>query len=178
MEFYLREITREDIPLINKWHNDKELIDNLSSVFRYVNIETDEEWFDNYQKKRNFENRLAICMKEKNKLVGVVYIKEIDWINRNALYGGIILGDKGYHFKGIGTEVTREIIKHVFENLNLSRFYGYWLEYNKESLAMGKKCGFIEEGNLRNAIYKNGKYHNLIIMSILREEYDKININK
>ena len=36
-----------------------------------------------------------------------------------------------------------------------------------------KKIGFVEEGTLRQRVYKSGKYKNLISVSMLREEYTK-----
>ena len=47
------------------------------------------------------------------------------------------------------------------------------LEDNIASQRMNEKCGYKKEGLLRQAVYKNGKFHNLVVMSVLKEEFDK-----
>jgi len=49
---YLRELTRSDIPAINKWRQDKSLVSFLGSPFRYISLETDENWFESYMRNR------------------------------------------------------------------------------------------------------------------------------
>jgi hypothetical protein len=51
MSIYLRELTRDDIKTINVWRNNKTLVDQLGAPFRYINMETDEQWFEQYMKK-------------------------------------------------------------------------------------------------------------------------------
>lgn len=171
---YLRELTRSDIPIINTWRQSRELQDFFGSPFRYINLETDEEWFERYMKNRTKEVRLAIVTKDENELIGMVSIANIDAVCRKAEYGGIMIGVPFNRGKGIGKLVTMMLLRHVFYDLNLNRFEGVWLITNRPSIEMGKKCGFKEEGVLRQATYKNGQYHDLLQMSILRMEFDEI----
>ncbi len=101
-------------------------------------------------------------------------IVNIDAVCRKAEYGGIMIGVPFNRGKGIGKLVTMMLLRHVFYDLNLNRFEGVWLITNRPSIEMGKKCGFKEEGVLRQATYKNGQYHDLLQMSILRMEFDEI----
>ena len=45
--------------------------------------------------------------------------------------------------------------------------------FNKISLQMYEKAGFIYEGELRRHLFLNGEYKNLKCYSMLKEEYQK-----
>jgi len=49
------------------------------------------------------------------------------------------------------------------------------LEDNKSAIHIYNKLGFKTEGVLRKSLFKDNKYHNLIIMSILKEEFENCN---
>ena len=71
---------------------------------------------------------------------------------------------------GYGTETIRLLKKYIFEELNMNRIYLNILEENISSRKLFEKMGFIQEGVQREAVFKNGKYNNLIMYSLLKEE--------
>ncbi|MCH2232515.1 MAG: GNAT family N-acetyltransferase, partial [Crocinitomicaceae bacterium] len=73
--------------------------------------------------------------------------------------------------KGLGTIATNEIIKYGFHRLNLNRIMLTVSEPNKGGVRAYEKVGFKFEGRLRKACYRDGKFHDKIIMSILKSEY-------
>lgn len=170
MSIYLRELTGGDIKTLNVWRNEKELIDHLGSPFRYINIETDEKWFEQYMNNRGNQVRCAIIEEKTNEFIGVVYLTDIDTINRTGFYG-ILIGEKKYQGKGYGTLALLKILEHAFCNLNLNKVFGFFLEENIRSINVAKKCGFSEEGIMRQHVFKNGEYKNIVIMSVLKEEF-------
>lgn len=170
MTIYLREIQRSDLKEINLWRNDKSLIDFLGSPFRFINEEVDEKWFDFYLTSRLNNIRLAICEATSDKLVGVTYLLQIDWINRSGEYS-IQIGKISSHSRGIGFQATMKILEHAFNDLNLNRVYLTVLEDNERAIKLYKKVGFIEEGKHRKAVFKNGRYFDFIQMAILADEY-------
>lgn len=169
MIFYLREIGKADLSMINTWRNDKELLDLLGNNFLYIAGEVDNVWYENYLKNRNTSVRLAILDKDNDKIIGTVQLTNIHSINRSAEFS-ILIGDKEYWSKGAGLFSTESILIHGFQNLNLNRIYLTVLENNKRAFNMYLKVGFKPEGILRSAIFKNGIFHNLIQMSILKQE--------
>lgn len=169
MKFALREISKEDLPVINQWRNDKELVDLLGNNFLFIAKEVDEAWYDNYLKTRGTAVRLAILDTGISKLIGTVQLTNIHHVNRSAEFS-IMIGDKSYWSKGAGFFATLSVIHHGFDNLNLNRIYLTVLQYNTRAIKMYEKAGFKEEGVLREAIFKNGTFVNLIQMSILKTE--------
>jgi RimJ/RimL family protein N-acetyltransferase len=85
---------------------------------------------------------------------------------------GIFIGDKSFWNSGCGTEATRLTRKHGFETLNLNRIYLYVFETNLGAVRVYEKAGLVHEGKLRQSIYRNGRYIDAFLMSILRSEWD------
>lgn len=170
MDIFLREIQQSDVPTINKWRNDVNIMDCLGAPFRYINIETDEKWFESYMSTRNNNIRLAICDVENAKLLGVVYLLQIDWINRSAEYA-IQIGETLSQGGGVGYKSTINILKHAFYDINLHKIVLYVVENNQRAIRLYEKIGFVQEGRLRQSVFKNGRYFDVIVMSILNSEY-------
>lgn len=170
MSYFLREICRNDIQVINSWRNNREIIETLGSSFRYINEETDVGWFNNYLSSRSSTIRLAICEKAAGTLIGAGYLLGIDWINRSAEFA-IWIGEKSYQGKGAGYFAVKEILNHAFKDLNLHRIHLTVFATNQRAINLYRKVGFIEEGCLRQVIYKNGCYNDMLQMSILNDEF-------
>jgi UDP-4-amino-4,6-dideoxy-N-acetyl-beta-L-altrosamine N-acetyltransferase len=161
---FLREITKDDIQYINKWRSKESIIDTLGTTFRYINYETDLNWFDNYLKNRHKEVRCAICKKEDGSIIGVVYLLQIDYQNRNAEFA-IFIGNKEEQGKGYGKQASTMMLKHAFNDLNLHKVYLTVLESNTNAIKLYNKIGFTQNGILPDEVFKKGKYHNMILMS-------------
>jgi RimJ/RimL family protein N-acetyltransferase len=63
------------------------------------------------------------------------------------------------------------LVKYGFETLNMHRVWLRVFERNKRAIRSYEKVGFVNEGQMRESDYKDGTYHNILIMSILRQEY-------
>jgi len=108
--------------------------------------------------------------------IGTTSLLDIDPINRTAEYGRLMIGDGNYRGKGGGFALEAEVLlmKHGFYSLNLNRICGYVLEFNKRVMALHYKVGFKEEGLLRQNIYKNGRYYDVIVIGLLAEEFRQL----
>ena len=109
---------------------------------------------------------------EQNKHIGNISLHSIDWINRSAELS-VIIGETDYWKKGITTEAGKIVLWHGFEKLNMNRI---WLGTSGNNIGMNrvaKKIGMIQEGNLRQGIFLNGKFKDVINYSILREEWNE-----
>ena len=65
----------------------------------------------------------------------------------------------------------RILIRFIFEQMNINKIKLNVYEFNKRAIRCYEKCGFKKEGTLRKEIFKDGKYYDQYIMSILEEEY-------
>ena len=116
---------------------------------------------------------LAIVKIDDDTHIGNIEMSDINWVNRHINFTGILIG-KRHHGKGYATEALNLLCGHVFDKLNLHRIYMVGIhEENNASLRMCEKCGFREEGRLRQSILKNETYKDVVVMGLLSSEFKK-----
>lgn len=170
----LREIRETDLEVIGQWINDEDITKNMVMGCVPGSSPIYCGWNDVYSDYKNLKESkvdiaFAMCLIPAAKPLGIVGLYDINWIARNAEFR-IIIGDRSYLEKGIGTLVTRGVIRYAFEKLNLHKVY---LGANAEDERANKcyqKVGFVKEGTIRDYNYRNGRYYNANIYSILEDE--------
>lgn len=168
--YKLRELEREDMPRINRWRNDPELISCLGAPYRFINEDVDSDWYEKYIHSRNNSVRCAIVDSEREEeVLGLISLMNINFVNRSGELH-LMIGDTNNRGKGLGTYAVKAMIDHAFFNLNLRRIELGVLENNTPAIHLYEKCGFIHEGKKRESNYKNGKYISMLLMSILRKD--------
>jgi RimJ/RimL family protein N-acetyltransferase len=170
MTYFVRELAMDDLAEMNRWRNDPDLIARLVAPFRYVGPGIDRAWFEHYVAHRATAVRLAVCAATSLEIVGAVYLTEIDWIARSAEFG-IWIGARQHLGKGAGRFASLAALEHAFRDLNLHRVHLEVLADNDAARSLYLKLGFIEEGRFRDAAFKNGRYVDLIQMSLLSSDY-------
>ncbi|HBX67928.1 MAG TPA: N-acetyltransferase [Chloroflexi bacterium] len=169
----LRSITRTDLPLFVEWLNDPEVTHGLVHYLPF-SLEDEENWFENMLKMPREEHPLMIDIRSEQgwEAIGDCAVFNIDWRIRQAEFG-IVIGAKHHWNKGYGTEALSLTIQHCFETLNLNRVYLRVYENNPRAQRAYEKAGMSIEGRMRQAHYDNGKYVDVILMSILRSEWQE-----
>ena len=84
---------------------------------------------------------------------------------------GIFIGNPRYWGQGLGTEAGRLAVGWAFRKLRLHRIELRVFAYNIRGIKSYQKIGFHPEGRLRDYIYRDGVYHDEIMMGILRKEF-------
>lgn len=105
-------------------------------------------------------------------MIGNCGFHNIDWRNRNAEMG-VFIGDKSHWDQGFGTEVMRLLLRHGLKTLNLQRICLRVYENNPRAIRSYEKAGFAHEGRLRQAVFQDGEYLDLLYMSVLRPEWQE-----
>ncbi|MCH5600672.1 GNAT family N-acetyltransferase [Niabella ginsengisoli] len=108
---------------------------------------------------------------ENNNLIGRVGLSFINKTNRSANIGYWLASDA--QGKGIMTKAVKRIMEFGFEELKLNRLEIKAATGNKRSSAIPEKLGFTKEGTLRQAERVNEAFLDLILYSLLKEEYKK-----
>lgn len=168
----LRAIEESDLEMLREMANDPELERLVCGWSAPVSKYQQQKWFESVaQDKANY--RFVVETKEDG-AIGFASIMDINWKNRTC-FPGFKLANRKFRAKGIGYDVVMVIMKYIFEELQMNHIEGKIIDNNKASLRLFiEKLGWKEEGRKRQFIYNNGAYHDLIICSILAEEYRQL----
>lgn len=170
---YLRALELSDIDRVLKWHNDETLYDHLGGVYRWVSRGAEEEWLKRRVEYSSTEINLAICVSDTDEHIGNIYLRNIDMVSRHGELH-LFIGMPEHRGHGYGQLAIQKILSYVFNNLGLQRIYLFVLAFNTSAIRLYRKCGFIEEGRMRNHAFKGGRFHDVLIMATLRDEFNNI----
>jgi len=167
----LRSIEEEDLKFLRDIHNDPEIEKYIAGWSFPLSMKDQKLWFERFNK-NNSTIRLIIEEKCSHESIGMTGLWNIDWKNRNAHTGIMLLNDKKFRHKGYGTDSVMSLMRYAFEELDLRRLDSDIIEYNKPSLGLYiKKCGWKNEGVRRKHAFRNNTVYNRILIGILKEEY-------
>lgn len=169
---FFRAFEEQDIDSIYRWKNDDDLNKLTVGLNRKVCKDDVAKWVRSKMPHNPYEVYWAICPKEEpEKIIGYAQLTEIHFINSSANFSGILIGDKDYQDGFAWLETYLFIMEYAFERLGLNRLYGSSIIGHKDSNNIGKLLLWTREGILRQAIFKNGKFYDESIGSILKSEY-------
>jgi diamine N-acetyltransferase len=172
----LRAPEREDIPFFVRWLNNPEVRQGLLHYLPMSQVE-EQAWFERMLQRPADEHPLTIDIKIDGgwRAIGNCAFFNIDWRVRSAEIG-ILVGEKEFWNQGYGTEAMQLYVQHGFGTLNLNRIALDVYANNLRAIRCYEKAGFKHEGVKREAMYKDGKYIDVLIMSVLRRDLEnKIN---
>ena len=158
----LRQLRHKDIqtmaPLVTK-HVVRYLVHvpfpyEIEDARRFVNKSR-----RNFQLKK--ERIFAIDLVGDGSLVGVISLQKIDRNNKNAQISYWI--GKNYWNLGIATESINLLIRHAFCVLRLHKVYANVLATNRASIRVLEKNGLKKEGVLKHSVYKDDKFHDVVL---------------
>ena len=72
--------------------------------------------------------------------------------------------------KGLMTEALRAVINYTFDEMDINRIEAQHELDNASSGRVMEKCGMTKEGVLRQRLYNKGKFVDVALYSILRED--------
>lgn len=115
---------------------------------------------------------LGIYLSGSAELIGYAGISNISRTNQSGEYF-ILIGEKTWWGKGVGTEVTRQVLALGFSTYQLNRIMLTVSEGNVGGWKAYARAGFVEEGRMREACKRNGLFHDKIMMSVLKAEWQQ-----
>jgi RimJ/RimL family protein N-acetyltransferase len=178
---YLRQVVREDAENYYHWLNDQETTKWMQRGIYPTSIEDCREYIGSMQSKDCMH--LAIIRKDKEIKTNLpaeygCHIGNIALLNIHPTFRtaeiSIIIGDKQSRGHGYGTEAIRLLVDHAFTRINLNRLQAGMVTKNGSSQGAFMNAGFQQEGILRQVYYCEGKYQDVAIMSILKEDWRKL----
>lgn len=111
---------------------------------------------------------MLITDKEGKLLGDITYFKGLRYCEGYEI--GYRLFRKEDRGKGYMTEALRIFSAYMFSIKPIARLQVNCFSENIPSRKVAEKCGFTYEGTMRKAVFCKGKYYNLDLLSIMREE--------
>lgn len=126
-----------------------------------------DKYIGGYEK--NDYYRWAVIFKETGECIGQIAYFLVDSNNHFAEIEYCI--GSCFQRKGLATEATKAVINYGFDMMNLHKVQICHKSINIASQKVIEKCGFVNEGTLRDFFYMEGQYADRVYYSILREEF-------
>ena len=107
-----------------------------------------------------------------DRLLGFLAVHRIEWNNQVGEMS-IGIGDPADWGKGYGSEAMCLALRYAFHELNLNRVWLTVISYNARAIRLYEKLGFQREGVMREAVLRDGKRYDMLVMGLLRWEWEQ-----
>lgn len=166
---FLRPLLESDFTVdYLKWLNDPEINEYSQRRPYPVSWEDMKKYNDYYLQHPREGFVLAVIDKNDKVHIGNVALVNIQPVHRCA-ETAILIGNRDYWGKGYGAECIYLLTKHGFNYLNMNKIFAG--TFNPGFVSCVEKLGWRKEGEFRERIWSNGRYHDQTWMSILKSEF-------
>ena len=163
---YISPMNMEDAEIYTKWLNNANITQYLSIHNALVSIPGEKDYIENFTKE---EFHMCIVKKENDELIGNIALEHIDYKNGLGELG-VFIGEEENCGKGYGTEAIKLLTDYAFKELRLHNIYLRVYDLNDRAQKAYEKCGFKECGRLHEALFRKGKYHDVIFMELINKD--------
>lgn len=169
---YLRPVELKDAKLFYQYVNDPEVRHYLATIYPITQI-AEESWIKKTSEVNEGNIVLAVVLKKNNKVLGTMGLHKINHVNGTASTG-TLLGAKEEWNKGYAKEAKMLLLDYAFNTLNLRKICSDAYAPNKASIAHNMRCGYKIEGYLKKHIYRDGKYNDMVLLAVFKEDWLKL----
>jgi len=170
---YLRAAERDDIPTFVRWLSDAETTAYLS-MRSPMSRPMEEDWFERAVAQQGKDGyHFVICRLDDDRPIGTIGLFALDLVNGKAGLG-ITIGEKQLWGQGYGSDALNALVDFGFGQLRLERIWLEVYDFNVRARRSYEKNGFRLEGTERHAAYRDGKFLDTHLMSILRDEWQAL----
>lgn len=160
-------LEKEHIEMVRNWRNSEEVAKYMYSEEK-ITSEQQEKWFEKISKDNSCR---YFIISYQGKPLGLASVFGIDRI-LSSCYWAFYLGDTSVRGAGIGAKVEFNMLRFVFEELNLNKLRCEVLAFNDMVYKMHEKFGFRREAYYREHCQKNGKFEDAVGLAMLKREWE------
>lgn len=102
--------------------------------------------------------------------IGSVIVFQTNWLNRSTSIGISLHSD--WQSQGFGTEIMHTLLQFVFNQMNIRKVKLQVLDFNHRAIRLYEKLGFEVEGTLKQEVFRNNSYHDVMVMALFKENYN------
>lgn len=166
----LRPMRRDDLPRLNAFNNDVEVeIAGGGDPPMPQSLARLEAEFDSSVGSGGRDGA-GFAIEADGLFIGQCALFQFDSVGGTCALG-ITIGDKAYWGRGYGREALRLLLDHAFRHRNMRRVHLTVNGTNERAIRCYRALGFVEEGRLRQHVWSDGQYIDLVQMGLLRDEW-------
>lgn len=167
-ELYLKKISKEDISFFYKSLQKKEITNYLSlgplkSLFHSNKLIKD--YLKLWDNGTQFNYIIELKEGKYQTKIGSISLWNVSWLHRRAEIGIWLV--PSYFNRGFAKKSIALIKLIGFNHLKLNRLEAHIAVENSRSIHLFKKCGFVEEGVLKEYLNLQGVFHDAYVLSCL-----------
>ena len=150
--YIISEITAQDASGIHElMYNNKERFKRYFPKTLEENITFEKAAVFSKQKEKAFKNKeeFLFVLKNVNKVIGLIYIKELDWNKKQGEFAYCI--GSGYEGKGLTSKAVKKLSSLAFAELDLEVLQIIVHKENIASVKVAENCGFVWQKTLLKA---------------------------
>jgi RimJ/RimL family protein N-acetyltransferase len=167
----LRAVEEQDMPLFVRWFNDPEVVHWLASSERPPHtLQSQTAMWEKAQTNESMRDWIIETLDAR--AIGNAGLNGIERIHQTANFY-ITIGEKDCWNGGFGTDATRLVLLQAFEGLGLRRVQLWTDADNARAIRCYEKCGFVREGVLRGGRLRYGEPLDVVVMGVLREDWER-----
>jgi RimJ/RimL family protein N-acetyltransferase len=170
----LRPLELADAERMQGWINDPEIRRYIGGIDYQYSLPAEEDYIRGMQQ-NDWEHGLHFAIETTDTgepgHIGSVDLRNLHAEARSGEIG-IMIGAREYWDRGYGTDVVRTICRFGFEDLDLHRIELTVAAYNPRAQRVYENVGFVVEGRMREHRYIAGRYHDTLVMGLLRRDFE------
>lgn len=162
------DVPREvDASLLWDWWQDADSLRMMKfDAARPLSVDSLRNWL---HKATSEQHAFLIRTVAENRLVGIITLAWVDARNQCLQFGLVV--DPATRGRGYGGEGVQLLLNYAFLEMNMNRVELEALAINPAN-RLYERLGFRHEGTRREYVFRDGQYQDVIVMSILRSEWD------
>ncbi len=164
----LRPLEREDSKALYELEKNIELVLHGNGTWSPMPLASFEQRFE---KDLKFTEKSWFIIEAESVVIGSIGLHQGDRRSRCSEFG-IAVYHPDYVGKGYGSDAIHVLLRWAFRIQNYRRIWLSTYSNNPRAIAAYKKCGFTHEGRLREHVFNNGQFVDLIQMGMLRSEWE------
>lgn len=169
------KIREDHLEMLMNWRMDPD-------ITRYMNtdpkltLEGQKKWYQGIQEEeqKRIEERSFFywLLEVDEEPAGFVSLVDMDYTAKR-IYTGVYVGNREKRSLRLIIDIQWNLYRYAFEHLEMNKVCEEVFAENKAVNRILDLCGSTREGILRQHVYKNGKYYDMVTRGILKEEWEE-----
>jgi RimJ/RimL family protein N-acetyltransferase len=166
----LRAAEPDDWELLWRWNRDGELLRHLEYLHPPQSQAAVKRWLEETATRQPKDDEFGVTIETlAGEPVGGLGTHDCDSHNGTFSYGLSIAQE--HRRRGYAQSAIRLILRYFFEERRYRKAWVHVYGFNEASLRLHERLGFQHEGRLRQMVFTQGRYHDIIVLGLLADEY-------